>query len=150
MAVVAALQDCCLQQGGSAAELRETPFRIKWPNDIHAMLQDGSTLKVGGIICQSLAVGGSYSIVVGLGINVDNDEPTVSVNSVLQQEPGMQAVRVTREQLLACICSQLEALLPVCCSPALLQHQMSCNMSCACTVQSCKTLQVRLQACHAC
>lgn len=114
MAVVGALNAAALPAGSTGSQgLHARPFRIKWPNDIHAVCDDGSTVKVGGIICQSLAQGSSFSVVAGLGVNVDNEEPTTSVNSVLRRHTCGQQSLVAREQLLAAICNELEPLMGV-------------------------------------
>ncbi|XP_023766998.1 biotin--protein ligase 2 isoform X1 [Lactuca sativa] len=54
--------------------------RIKWPNDLYL-----NGLKVGGILCGSTYQSKIFNISVGVGLNVDNDKPTTSLNSELQK-----------------------------------------------------------------
>lgn len=62
-------------------ENRDLDVRIKWPNDIFT--SDGK--KLGGILCQSsYSHAGSFDITIGIGLNVDNDEPTTSINALLR------------------------------------------------------------------
>jgi biotin--protein ligase len=64
-------------------------------------------LKIGGVLCQSSKVSGvaAFEVVAGVGINVDNAEPTVCLNSALrldaafQESPQTPAIR--RAELLA-------------------------------------------------
>ncbi len=62
---------------------KDLPLRIKWPNDIYV---EGK--KVGGILCQSETsfVNGKVVFIVhiGIGINVDNAEPSTSLNAALR------------------------------------------------------------------
>nr|GEW58222.1 biotin--protein ligase 2-like isoform X1 [Tanacetum cinerariifolium] len=54
--------------------------RIKWPNDLYL---DG--LKVGGILCTSTYRSKKFNISAGVGLNVDNDKPTTSLNAALRK-----------------------------------------------------------------
>ncbi|XP_071697646.1 biotin--protein ligase 1, chloroplastic-like isoform X2 [Rutidosis leptorrhynchoides] len=75
LAVTEALKDLALKNG--------IPFldvRIKWPNDLYL---DG--LKVGGILCTSTYRDKKFNISVGVGLNVDNDKPTTSLNEALRK-----------------------------------------------------------------
>jgi Biotin/lipoate A/B protein ligase family len=137
LAVVAAL-DLVLASRFPASfrSQRDFPFRIKWPNDIYVQLGDHSCQKVGGILCQSLATRGTYSIVVGLGLNVDNDEPTVAVNTVmaeLAQQYGIDAAAVTRGEVLALVLNEFEALLQVRALPMGVHSCCSINHWCVMT-----------------
>eukprot|EP01133_Synstelium_polycarpum_P006405 gene6405-7429_t len=69
-------------------------IRLKWPNDVYA-----GSLKIGGILCQSNYFNGAFDVVVGVGINVDNDEPTVSLNGLSERANHPRVF--TRELLLA-------------------------------------------------
>jgi len=73
---------------------------IKWPNDIYA---DRST-KIGGILCQSVSIGGKFKVCIGMGLNVDNEEPTTCLNAI------GKGPRVSREQVLARILEKYDAL----------------------------------------
>ena len=115
LAVVAALDAAFAHRLGAFASPSDFPFRIKWPNDIYAR-QHGVDVKVGGILCQSLAMQGRFDLVVGLGLNVDNDEPTTSVNRVLKftaDAKGRACDVVTRGELLATVLNHLEDLVSV-------------------------------------
>ena len=78
-------------------------LRIKWPNDIYTA--DG-TQKIGGVLSWSTAVESRFHVVIGVGLNVDNEEPTTCINSLLREtentmsSPGA-VTSVTREKLLA-------------------------------------------------
>ncbi|KAI3771425.1 hypothetical protein L6452_02589 [Arctium lappa] len=54
--------------------------RIKWPNDLYL---DG--LKVGGILCTSTYRSKKFNVSAGVGLNVDNDKPTTSLNAALRK-----------------------------------------------------------------
>lgn len=90
------------------------PFCIKWPNDIYALLGDSQApLKVGGILCNSLISGKEFSVIVGLGLNVSNKEPTICVNDLISAAAtgqGCGAVQppLDRETLLATIMNHFE------------------------------------------
>jgi biotin-(acetyl-CoA carboxylase) ligase len=118
LSVVAALQEAFSQRLLTSAAPCEFPFRIKWPNDVYVLRPGAPALKVGGIICHSLTQAGVHNIVVGLGLNVDNDEPTTCVNSVLAElsrQKGMSSEMVTRAGILAATLNQLESFLAVRC-----------------------------------
>lgn len=52
---------------------------IKWPNDIYA-----NRLKIGGIICQSVYRGGAFHVIIGVGLNVNNTEPTTCLSELVR------------------------------------------------------------------
>ncbi|XP_074626123.1 biotin--protein ligase-like isoform X3 [Acropora palmata] len=54
---------------------------LKWPNDIYF----GHKIKIGGVIVTSSATGGTLSAVIGMGVNLANGEPTVSINEIILQ-----------------------------------------------------------------
>ena len=83
--------------------------RIKWPNDIYT-----NGMKIGGILCHSTYRSEEFQVVVGVGLNLDNSQPTTCVNDILrqqhaelQQQDALQPI--TREVLLvsavACLLS---------------------------------------------
>lgn len=47
------------------------PLRIKWPNDLYV-----GPDKIGGILCEASTQGTHFDVVVGVGVNVCNTEPT--------------------------------------------------------------------------
>lgn len=75
------------------------PLRLKWPNDIYADTRDGLK-KVGGLLVNSSFVRDEFMLVIGCGINLNNPQPTVSINDVIQQhDPKLQ--RLGPEEVLA-------------------------------------------------
>jgi biotin--protein ligase len=40
-------------------------------------------LKIGGVLCTSTYTEGAFDVVVGVGINLDNDAPTTCVNAII-------------------------------------------------------------------
>ncbi|GAM27391.1 hypothetical protein SAMD00019534_105660 [Acytostelium subglobosum LB1] len=82
-----------------AIDAPELGVRLKWPNDIYAA--DGK--KVGGILCQSNHLNGKFDVVVGVGLNVENEQPTVSLNQ-------LGSVRFNRDELLARFFTEFESM----------------------------------------
>lgn len=82
------------------------PVKLKWPNDIYASTGEGY-VKIGGILVNSSYSGGDYTLVCGIGLNVNNSAPTTSL-SMLAQQAGLASLDL--EKLLASILVQLEAL----------------------------------------
>ncbi|EFJ34311.1 hypothetical protein SELMODRAFT_80973 [Selaginella moellendorffii] len=78
--------------------------RIKWPNDLYS-----GNLKIGGVLCSSTYSSKTFYIVAGVGLNVDNDEPTTCLNSVLARLDS-KATPFAREELLATILESFEKL----------------------------------------
>lgn len=88
------------------------PVKLKWPNDIYALdpsstSQKPSYVKIGGILVNSSYAGGDYTLVVGVGLNVNNTAPSVSL-SQLATKSSLQAF--TLEKLLASILTHFEEL----------------------------------------
>lgn len=52
---------------------------LKWPNDIYF----GHEVKIGGVIVTSSAAGDTLSAVIGVGVNLANREPTISINEII-------------------------------------------------------------------
>ncbi|BDA42446.1 Biotin-protein ligase [Coccomyxa sp. Obi] len=87
--------------------------RIKWPNDIY-----GQKLKLGGILCQSAYRNQQFHVVIGIGLNLSNRQPTTCIDALIEQkhrELNLEgsAQPVKREVLLAGILNRLEELLDV-------------------------------------
>ena len=102
-------------------------IKIKWPNDIYfkdgddadrpnvdesgAEAAGGSRfLKIGGILCHSAFKQGGFFMTIGVGLNVDNPEPTTCLND-LMREFGSRA-SFTREALVAGIVRRVQCMLP--------------------------------------
>lgn len=86
-------------------------IKIKWPNDIYS-----KGMKLGGILCHSTYRSKEFQVVIGVGLNLDNSQPTTCVNDILcQQHADLQLQSefqpIKREELLACILANLEGLL---------------------------------------
>lgn len=54
-------------------------IKIKWPNDVYS-----KGLKIGGILCHSTYRSKEFQVVVGVGLNLDNSQPTTCVNDLLR------------------------------------------------------------------
>ena len=71
------------------------PVRLKWPNDIYARdAATGAYAKVGGVLVNSAFAGGAFSLVVGVGLNVANGAPTLTLDA-------LAGVAFSAERLLA-------------------------------------------------
>ncbi|KAL3163002.1 hypothetical protein ABBQ32_009434 [Trebouxia sp. C0010 RCD-2024] len=107
LAIVQAVQQLAQQRlQGSSLDVR-----IKWPNDIYS-----SGMKIGGVLCHSTYRSKEFQVVIGVGLNLDNSQPTTCVNDILQDrhaELQQQSTwqPITREELLACILDKLQGLL---------------------------------------
>lgn len=95
MAAVAVAQ-ACRSLGGSEVG-------VKWPNDL---LLNRET-KLGGVLTLTSCVGSEAICNVGVGLNLDNAAPTISLNSRLRAA-GSEAV--SRERYLAEVFNRLERL----------------------------------------
>ena len=88
--------------------------KIKWPNDLYS-----GGLKIGGVLCTSTYSDGGFDVVVGVGINLDNAEPTTCVNDIVRNRlereglPSSSAAPVSRERLLAGFMNRFEAMCAV-------------------------------------
>ncbi|KAK6132379.1 hypothetical protein DH2020_033870 [Rehmannia glutinosa] len=76
--------------------------RIKWPNDLYL---DG--LKVGGILCTSTYKSKKFNVSAGIGLNVNNQKPTICLNAVLQRL-GVCCCQVQREEIIAAFFNKFE------------------------------------------
>lgn len=76
--------------------------RLKWPNDIYAIMRDGSMKKIGGILVNTSFTGGTVNIIIGrlytlyqlvcadkpqqgCGLNVLSQEPLTSLSHIASQ-----------------------------------------------------------------
>jgi biotin--protein ligase len=89
--------------------------RLKWPNDIY---HGPSTTKIGGVLCQSTLIGREATLIIGrglalapngrshlpvvpgIGINVENSQPTTCLRDIQARE-GRDPAVFSRELLLA-------------------------------------------------
>ncbi|KAL4572494.1 hypothetical protein LXL04_019273 [Taraxacum kok-saghyz] len=98
LAMTEAIQDLALKNG-----IPPLNVRIKWPNDLYL---DG--LKVGGILCTSKYSSKKFNISAGVGLNVNNEKPTTSLNAALKKlNSGYQ---LQREEITSAFFNQFEHL----------------------------------------
>ncbi|KAJ1334871.1 biotin-[acetyl-CoA-carboxylase] ligase [Batrachochytrium salamandrivorans] len=86
----------------SLPNCEKLPVRLKWPNDIYAQTQDGPR-KIGGVLITSEYHNGSFSLIVGCGLNVSNRKPTLCVNDLVRDAGVVDGYTVSHEALLAAI-----------------------------------------------
>lgn len=55
---------------------------IKWPNDLYA----SGNIKIGGLIVKSILQGKSAVVNVGVGVNLNNSNPTTCLNDLIRLE----------------------------------------------------------------
>ncbi|KAG7572247.1 Biotinyl protein ligase (BPL) and lipoyl protein ligase (LPL) catalytic domain [Arabidopsis suecica] len=97
LAVTEAVKDVCDKKG-----LLYIDVKIKWPNDLYL-----NGLKVGGILCTSTYRSKKFHVSVGVGLNVDNEQPTTCLNAVLK---GMspESTLLKREEILGAFFHKFE------------------------------------------
>jgi biotin---protein ligase len=81
--------------------------RLKWPNDVYAVTEDGTYVKIGGVLVNSTYSGDAYGLVVGVGVNVANAAPTTGLDAIARS-CGIEPFQ--RETLLARILASFEEL----------------------------------------
>ncbi|KAJ9516269.1 hypothetical protein QJQ45_001102 [Haematococcus lacustris] len=110
-----------LQQLYPARTPPDLGIRIKWPNDIyHAPpASPAAALKIGGALIHTSWSGSGFKVVVGIGLNLTNNQPTTCLQQLLEQahssqesgasgrEPDTCPV-ISRELLLANVVSHLD------------------------------------------
>lgn len=87
------------------------PVKLKWPNDIYALdptapEREKKYVKIGGILVNSSYSGGDYTLVTGIGLNVNNSLPTTSLSQLASE---LKLPPLTLEKLLASILAHFEA-----------------------------------------
>ena len=88
-------------------------INLKWPNDIYIK----KSVKVGGVIVNSTFFDGDFKVIFGIGVNVCNDRPTESVNSLIRKynvENKTNLQELTIEEMLAGMMNQVELLINLC------------------------------------
>lgn len=101
LAVTEAIQSACQTKGYPLLDVK-----LKWPNDIYFQ-----GLKVGGVLCTSTYRSKMFNVTVGIGLNLDNDQPTTCLNQELKKL-NSEAV-LGREELMALFFNKLESLFEV-------------------------------------
>jgi len=89
-------------------------LNIKWPNDIYLRTaaeteQNINLTKMGGVVVAASSNRNGLTLVLGVGINLDNAKPTCSLNRVAEDQEG--GGKVGKEKLIASILNHLELLL---------------------------------------
>ncbi|KAK6132374.1 hypothetical protein DH2020_033895 [Rehmannia glutinosa] len=114
LAMTEAINDVCRRNGNVRSKdgdkvafaffsgMPSLDVRIKWPNDLYL---DG--LKVGGILCTSTYKSKKFNVSAGIGLNVNNQKPTICLNAVLQRL-GCVARQVQREEIIAAFFNKFE------------------------------------------
>lgn len=97
LAMTEAIHDVCTKDGVPYLDVR-----IKWPNDLYL---DG--LKVGGILCTSTYRSKKFNVSAGLGLNVDNEKPTTSLNAVLRKLTSV-SYQLQREDIISVFFNKFE------------------------------------------
>lgn len=83
---------------------------LKWPNDIYF----GDKVKIGGVIVTSSAMSGTLSAVIGMGVNLTNSKPTISINEIISQynkEHNTNLEPLVLEEILARTVNNIETLI---------------------------------------
>ncbi|XP_043713966.1 biotin--protein ligase 2-like isoform X2 [Telopea speciosissima] len=89
LAMTEALNAICDANG-----LPHLGVKIKWPNDLYL-----NGMKVGGVLCTSTYRSKKFNVSTGIGLNVDNEEPTICLNAALR-EISSNAYQLRREDIL--------------------------------------------------
>ncbi|ORX52462.1 class II aaRS and biotin synthetase [Hesseltinella vesiculosa] len=92
------------------------PLFVKWPNDIYANHR-GQLIKVGGCLLSTTMAPerNQFLVTMGCGLNVNNRDPTVSLNQVIgAQDPSLPLL--TLEDTLAGILAMFTSLYSTFCS----------------------------------
>ena len=91
--------------------MQKLNLMLKWPNDILHFHQD-EELKVGGIYVKAQCRGSTAVANIGIGINVDNAQPTTCINEIIarynEKDPENQLPAVSKARFIAEICTVLE------------------------------------------
>lgn len=80
---------------------------LKWPNDIYAY----SSVKIGGLIVNSMVESTVAICNIGCGINLKNPEPTTCINSIIRkynEDNGTKLDEIPYEKLFAITFTELE------------------------------------------
>ncbi|KAG0497566.1 hypothetical protein HPP92_002000 [Vanilla planifolia] len=99
LAVTEAIKESCQAKG-----LPDIHVRIKWPNDLYL-----NGLKVGGVLCTSTYSSKNFNVCAGVGLNLDNEEPTTCLNVVLQELTSVSH-QLGREEIIAAFFNNFEKL----------------------------------------
>ncbi|RNA11303.1 biotin-- ligase [Brachionus plicatilis] len=70
----------CVKAVKSIKGCEDFAIGIKWPNDVYF---EGK-IKLGGVLVKSSIMGSQIGLKIGIGFNLDNQHPTVCLNSILR------------------------------------------------------------------
>lgn len=88
---------------------QDLPLGIKWPNDIcYRDKSDGKIIKVGGILVTTSIMGSQVTAMIGCGVNLSNQRPTLCLNELIRQAGETRPLSL--EHFLAAVFNQLEEL----------------------------------------
>ncbi|KAF2360511.1 Biotin--acetyl-CoA-carboxylase ligase [Trinorchestia longiramus] len=79
---------------------------LKWPNDIYA-----GQSKLGGVLVQSTLTGSTACVNIGVGVNLTNSAPSISVQQLLKKMQEANAAEVKLETTLAGVFNATEQLI---------------------------------------
>lgn len=83
-------------------------MKIKWPNDLYS-----NKKKIGGILVNSSYMNGVFGIVIGVGLNTWNANPSHCINKIIElynQQYQANLPYISREEMLALILNKFEEL----------------------------------------
>lgn len=98
LAMTEAIKEACRRKGLPALDVK-----IKWPNDLYL-----NGLKVGGILCTSTYKSKKFNVSAGIGLNVNNQKPSVCLNAALESL-GCVTGLLQREDIVAAFFNKFES-----------------------------------------
>jgi len=84
-------------------------LNLKWPNDIYA----NKSKKIGGVLCQSSLFRRTFEVAIGVGLNIDNSEPSTCLNDLFSSSSSSMKRRLTRGEVLGRFCVTFQNMLDV-------------------------------------
>ncbi|KAH9691014.1 Biotin--protein ligase 1 [Citrus sinensis] len=97
LALTEAINYVCSRDGLPCLDIK-----IKWPNDLYL-----NGIKVGGILCTSTYRTKKFNVSIGIGLNVNNEEPTTCLNAVLRKLSD-STYQFRREDVIAAFFNKFE------------------------------------------
>jgi len=92
----------------SLSNYKDLDLKIKWPNDLYS-----NKKKIGGILVNSSYMNGVFGIVIGVGLNTWNANPSHCINKIIElynQQYQANLPYISREEMLALILNKFEEL----------------------------------------
>ncbi|GIY86137.1 biotin--protein ligase [Caerostris darwini] len=89
---------------------KQLNLRLKWPNDLYYE----NDKKIGGILVNTTIQGSVAHVYLGIGINVSNNQPTICINSVIQDHNSVTGDTIPLlkpEEVIASTLTELENLI---------------------------------------